>query len=88
MFGQSGDSESASVCQDNVTIGTTVTKGFERHFHLAFCGTVLGPRTFGVRENEIIDGFAREETLHQLAGSEPAMRDSRKNTRKKEKRLD
>lgn len=39
-----GGFESPSDCH-NVSIGTIVPKGVG-HFHPAFCGTLLGPRTF------------------------------------------
>jgi len=85
VFEQSGCYESSSGCQNNVPIGTTMPTGVERHSHLAFCGTFLGPRTFGVRGNEITDGLAREGSVHQFVGLEPASGVSKKNSRRKSK---
>jgi hypothetical protein len=49
-----------------------VPKGAERHFHSAFCGTVWVLEHSTVRGNEIADELAREGTVRQFVGPEPA----------------
>jgi len=59
-------------CRNNISIGTTVPKGAERHFNPAFCGTVWVHGHSRVRGNEIADELAREGTVRQFVGPEPA----------------
>ena len=68
VFALTGGSESPSVCQNNIPIGTTVPKGVEWHFHPAPCGVISAPGHSGLRGNEIANKPTRDGTVPKYVG--------------------